>query len=79
MLTTRRQDIELLGRCQKCADLPALVFWVRKRPDGIWEAALEKSTTAAFLAGNLVHRPGHCGGLITIVSSAITPIELVEG
>lgn len=52
---------EVWTRCDKCLDMPSIVFWIRDTPRGKI-ARLEGSTTCSYTKGKLLHRPGHCGG-----------------
>lgn len=55
-----------MTRCEKCGDMPNIIFWLRKSTDGFYHATLEKSTTAAVSGHQIVHRPGFCDGNLEI-------------
>jgi hypothetical protein len=55
------REWEVWTKCDKCNDMADIVFWIRKTPSGNI-AKLEKSTTASYTEGKLIHRPDKCGG-----------------
>lgn len=59
------REWEVWTRCDRCHDMPNIVFWIRRTPSKNI-AKLERSTTAAYIHGELIHRPDKCGGILRL-------------